>query len=148
MQLRNDLVHPLIERFDVWTDQGCASAVEHLQCSYDRIDGYVHEVRQWVEQMHETRLAAASFAPGAAFEDFVLNDVAPGGVVDRPHAGIVPAVREAVKPHSAGGWSYLEDARAWMGRHRPEQLPERYGFMAWPRVLSESLPFRLEYRLE
>lgn len=148
VQLRNDLVHHLIERFEVWTDDGCAAAVEHLRHSYERIDGHFHELRQWAEHMDEAKLTAASFARSQTFQDLILNGIAPDGTVDWPHAGIVRALQDAVKANSADGSLRLEDARAWMVRHHPEQVPERYGCRTWPQVLSESRAFQLEYRLE
>jgi len=146
VQLRNDFVHPLIERFDVWTPDGCAVAVEHLKRSYERIDEHLHELRQWAEHMDEARLAAASFVQSQPFQDFILNGLAPDGTVDWPQAGIVRALQEAVKANSVEGWLRLADARAWMALHHPEQLPERCGCRTWPQVLSESRAFRLEYR--
>ncbi len=148
VQLRNELVHHLIEQFDVWTDDGCSGAVEHLRYSYQRIDGHFHELRQWAEHMDEAKLTAASFAQSQTFQDLILYGIAPDGTVDWPHAGIVRALRDAVKALSADGWLCLEDARAWMARHHPDQAPERYGCRTWPQVLSESRAFRLEYRPE
>lgn len=148
VQLRNDLVHHLIERFDVWTDDGCAAAVEHLRRSYERIDGHVHELRQWAQIMAETGLVMASSAKSQPFQDFILDGIAPDGAVDWPHAGIVRALHEAVKSEATDGWLRLKDAQVWMSRHHPEQLPERYGCRTWPQVLSKSRAFQLEYRPE
>lgn len=146
VRMRNDLVHHLIERFDIWTDQGCAAALEHLQQSYDRIDGHFHELRQWAETMDQARTEFASFAQSRTFLDLVLNGIAPDGTVDWSHAGIVRVLRDALKAKAVNGWLRLDDARAWMAEHHPDQVPERYGCRTWPQVLSESRAFRLEYR--
>lgn len=148
IRLRNDLVHHLIERFDVWTDDGCAAAVEHLQHSYERIDTHFDELRHWAEHLGEAERAAASFVQSQAFQDLVINGIAPDGAVDWPRAGIVRALRDALNADSADGWSRLDVARAWLGRHHPEQIPGRYGCRSWPQVLSESREFTLEYRME
>ncbi|MBL8306510.1 MAG: OST-HTH/LOTUS domain-containing protein [Rubrivivax sp.] len=148
VRLRNGLVHHLIEQFDCWTDEGCEAAIEHLTHSYDRIDLHFHELRQWAEHMEEARVATADFMRSSAFQDMVVNGIAPDGTVDWPHAGIVRALVEAVKADSVDGWVRLDAARAWMGLHHPDQVPERYGCRTWPQVLSESRLFRLEYRVQ
>jgi hypothetical protein len=51
VRMRNDLVHHLIERFDLWTDDGCIASAEHLNRCYERIDGHYKELRQWAEAM-------------------------------------------------------------------------------------------------
>lgn len=144
--MRNELVHHLIERFDVWTDQGCVSAVEHLNQSYERIDRHFEELRQWAESMDDARVHVASFAQSEVFLDLVLNGIAPDGTFDWPDTGIVRVLREAAKARATEGWARLDDAVAWMVEHHPEQVPQKYGCTSWPQVLSESKSFRLEYR--
>ncbi|NKI93504.1 OST-HTH/LOTUS domain-containing protein [Rhizobacter sp. SG703] len=145
--MRNELVHHLIERFDVWTDVGCVAAVEHLNRSYERIDRHYEELRKWAESMDDARTHATSFAQSEVFLDMVLNGIAPDGTSDWPHTGIVRVLREAARASAAaGGWTKLADATAWIAEHHPEQMPHRYGCRSWPQVLSESRSFRLEYR--
>ena len=145
--MRNELVHHLIERFDVWTDQGCVAAVGHLNQSYERIDRHYEELRQWAEGMDDARVRAASFAQSEVFLDMVLNGMAPDGTFDWPHTGIVSVLFEAAKTRAATeGWARLDDATTWIAEHHPEQVPQKYGCRTWPQVLSESKSFRLEYR--
>lgn len=146
VRLRNDLVHHLIERYDIWTDDGCAAAIEHLQASYDRIDGHFHQLREWAEHLQAAALYAASVAQSEVFEDLVLNGIAPDGAVDWPSAGIVRALRAALRTNAVDGWLRLDEARVWIAQHHPEQLPQKYGCRTWPQVLSESRCFQLEYR--
>jgi hypothetical protein len=144
--MRNELVHHLIERFDVWTDDGCVAATEHLNQCYERIDRHCHELQQWAKGMEETRATAASLVQSEAFKDFMFNGIAPDGAIDWQHAGIVRALRDAKQTLSIHGWARLEDAKIWIAEHHPEQVPENYGCRTWPHVLSESRAFRLEYR--
>lgn len=144
--MRNDLVHHLIERFDVWTDQGCVAAVEHLNRSYERIDRHYEELRQWAESMDDARAHAASFAQSEVFLDMVLNGIAPDGTFDWPHTGIVRVLREAANVKATEGWARLDEATAWIADQHPELVPQKYGCKTWPQVLSESKSFRLEYR--
>lgn len=144
--MRNELVHHLIERFDVWTDEGCFAAVEHLNRSYERIDHHYEELHQWAESMDEARVHAASFAQIEVFLDMVLNGIAPDGTFDWPHTGIVRVLREAAKAKATDGWARLDEATAYISEHHCEQAPQKYGCRTWPQVLSESKVFRLEYR--
>lgn len=145
--MRNELVHHLIERFDVWTHQGCVAAVEHLNQCYERIDRHFEELRHWAESMEEARSHAASFAQSEVFLDMVLNGIAPDGTFDWPHTGIVRVLRDAAKAKATEGWAKLDYATAWIAKYHPEQTPQKYGCRSWPQVLSESKSFRLEYRL-
>ena len=144
--MRNELVHHLIEKFDVWTNDGCVAATEHLNQCYERIDRHVVELQEWAKNMDETRATAASLVQSAAFKDFMFNGIAPDGAVDWQQAGIVRALRDAKQTLSVNGWVRLEDARIWIAEHHPEQVPEKYGCRTWPHVLSESRAFRMEYR--
>lgn len=67
--MRNDLVHHLIERFDVWTDEGCARASEHLLQCHVTVDARFSELRQWAESMENARALSASFAQSDVFRD-------------------------------------------------------------------------------
>ncbi len=45
VRMRNELVHHFIERFAIWTNEGCAAALEHLLACYSRIDRHYMELR-------------------------------------------------------------------------------------------------------
>jgi len=146
--LRNDLVHHFIERFDLWANDGCTAALEHLSVSYARIDRHFLELREWAKHMDEARSKFAEYAQSPAFHDMVVNGIAPDGSVDWAWAGIVRALRECLEQNATQGWLRLDDATAWMAQHHPDQIPERYTCKGWPQVLHESRAFRLEYREE
>lgn len=148
VDLRNQLVHHLIERFDVWTEEGCVDAVRHLQDSYDRIDRHVLELTEWAKSMEEARGLAAQFTQSPTFLDMLINGIAPDGTFEWPNTGIVRAIREASKQLASGGWTRLDQARAWIQETHPEQKPEKYGCRTWPQVLSESRQFDLQYLAE
>ena len=79
---RNDLVHHLIEHFDLWSDEGRVAAAHHLQTSYTRIDGHFAELRQWGTSMDDARAMHASFMQTKVVEDFLINGIAPDGTID------------------------------------------------------------------
>lgn len=148
VELRNQLIHHLIERFELWTDTGCIDAARHLEESYSRIDQHFLQLTEWAKSLEGARAMAAQVAQSPAFQDMVLNGVTPDGSFDWLDAGIVRVLREAAKEVATGGWSRLELARAWIADTHPEQVPERYGCRTWKQVLHESGQFELQYRVE
>ena len=148
VRLRNDLVHHFIDRFALWTNEGCSAALEHLQDCYARIDRHVVELREWAQHLHQAWELSATFMQSPAFENLLVNGIAPDGTFHWEVAGIVQALRDALAHNGESGWLRLEAAQAWMAQHHPEQTPERYGCRSWPHVLQASGAFQLEYRLE
>lgn len=147
VSLRNDLVHHLIERFDVWTEEGCATAIAHLEASYQRIDRHYVELLEWAKSMDSAREDMVALSQTAVFHDLLVNGIAPDGSFDWPTTGIVRVLREAASRFQVEGWTSLEQARSWMSEAHPEQTPQKYQCRTWPQVLNESRQFRLEYRL-
>jgi len=148
VSLRNDLVHHFIERFDIWTNEGCTAALVYLSASYACIDRHVLELREWAKRMDEARSKFAEYIQTPAFRDMLVNGIESDGSVDWEWAGIVRALMDFVKQSATQGWLRLDDATAWMAHHHPYQTPERYKCKGWPQVLHESRAFRLEYREE
>lgn len=148
VHMRNELIHHFIERFNVWTNDGCNAALEHLHSTYKRVDEHYLELHQWAEGMDKARSVTASFVQSPTYSDWVANGIAPDGTVDWQLAGIVRALRDAADENSVDGWLQLDVACAWIAKHHPDQTPERYRCRTWPQVLSESRAFMLEYRLQ
>lgn len=95
VSMRNNLVHHLIERFDVWTDEGCALASEHLSQCYDTIDVRYSELSQWAESMEDAKALSASITQSDTFRDLIVKGIAPDGRFDWSDTGIVRVLREA-----------------------------------------------------
>lgn len=146
--LRNDLVHHLIERFDLWSDSGCEAATAHLTWSYDRIDRHCLELRDWAQGIDNARALSASFAHSETFRGFMVHGIAPDGSFDWPFTGIVSVLREGLQKFGVNGWASLDAVRTWVAEHHPEQSPEKYGCRSWPQAVHESRLFSLEYRAD
>ena len=144
--MRNDLVHHLIDRFDLWSEEGCVAAAQHLNNSYERIDQNYLELVEWATSMEKAREAAESFANSPAFYERTVNGIAPDGSFDWSNSGMVRALRQAVEVNDTEGWARLDEVRTWLGDHDSEQTPEKYGCRSWPQVVSESRLFDLQYR--
>ena len=82
VDMRNDLVHHLVEIFDVWTVDGCLAARLYLEECHRRIDIHLDQLRQWAQGMDNARALAASFMQTGTFIDLFDNGIAPDGTID------------------------------------------------------------------
>lgn len=143
---RNDLVHHLTERFDLWSAEGCAAAANHLTSCHARIRSHYLELCEWAKAMDQARAMAASLLQSEVVRDHIVNGIAPDGGVDWGRAGIVQVLREGARSRGVKGWARLDSVIAWIADTHPEQTPAKYGCATWPQVLNDSRQFQLAYR--
>ena len=143
VDLRNELVHHFLQRFNVWEYEGCIDADAYLDASYETIDGHYLTLRGWVQGMEEARSFMASFMKTAAFEDLLVNGIAPDGSVDWPASGVVRCLRAAESRFMVDGWTLLNTATSWIRAEYPDQRPQRYGCGSWRQVIHESQQFEI-----
>lgn len=147
VELRNELVHHLLERFDLGQLDRCEAAVAYLDASRATIDRHYETLRTWAEHMDNARALAASFTNSDAFKDLLINGVAPNGQVHWPVSGIVSSLREAEQALAPSDgrahWTELNAAIAWIAQQHPDQTPRRYGCSSWRQVLHESREFEV-----
>lgn len=147
VDLRNELVHHLLERFDLGQLDRCEAAVAYLDASRATIDRHYQTLRSWAEQMDNVRALAASFMNSDAYKDMVIDSIAPDGQVDWSISGIVSSLREAEQALasrcSPERWTVLNAAIAWIAKQHPDQTPKRYGCSSWRQVLHESGEFEV-----
>ncbi|MGJ7492685.1 OST-HTH/LOTUS domain-containing protein [Variovorax sp. ZT4R33] len=146
--LRNELVHHLLERFDLGQLDRCEAAAAYLEQSRAIIETHYQTLRTWAEQMDHVRAFAASFMDSPAFKDMLIDGIAPDGQVHWPISGIVSSLREAEQgmatSSGVGSWIELNAAIAWIGKHHPDQTPKRYGCSSWRQVLHECQLFEVK----
>jgi len=122
VDLRNELVHHLLERFDLGQLDRCEAAVAYLDASRATIDRHYLTLRTWAEHMDNARAVAASFMNSDAFKDLLIDGIAPDGQVHWPVSGIVSSLREAEQALAPLGsqahWVELNAAIAWIARPR------------------------------
>jgi hypothetical protein len=147
VDLRNELVHHLLDRFDLGQLDRCEAAVAYLDASRATIDRHYLTLRSWAEQMDKARALASSFMNSDAFKDLLIDGIAPDGQVHWPMSGIVSSLREAAQALTPSGsqarWTELNAAIAWIGRQHPDQTPKRYSCSSWRQVLHESGEFEV-----
>jgi len=143
VDLRNELVHHFLQRFNISESQACMAADAYLDASYETIDGHYLTLRGWAQVMHEAHEAMASFMKTAAFEDLLVNGIAPDSTVDWPASGAVRCLREAETRFATEGWTLLNTATTWIRAQHPDQHPQRYGCGSWRHVIHESRQFEV-----
>lgn len=146
--LRNEMVHHLIERFDLGTEQGCLDALAHLKACAERVDRHMNELRSWAKAMMEGRAAATAYFQSPEFTDWLMDGIHPDGSVDWAASRITRCLKDAVRQLGVDDWVHLERAVKWMSEHHPQQTPAKYGCSTWKQVLSDSRQFELVYRVE
>lgn len=98
--------------------------------------------------MDNARAMTASFAQSDAFQDFVVNGIAPDGSFDLPFTGIVSMLREGLRQVGVDGWASLDAVLTWVAEHLREHSSEKCGCRTWPQVLNDSGQFDLQNRLD
>jgi hypothetical protein len=148
VDLRNTLTHHFIELFDLWSEPGCEKAFEYLTTACERIGQDLAQLRGWAKSMDEARRHYAELLQSDAAQDFIVNGIAPDGVVDWERAGIVACLREATEAITIDGWTPLTAAIAFIESRHPEQTPQKYGCRSWPHAIHASRRFDLRYTSE
>lgn len=141
--LRNELVHHFLQRFNIWEPQDCIAADAYLDASYQRIDGHYQTLLGWAQNMQEVRKRVATYMNSDAFEDFLLNGIAPDGTVHWPASGAVRCLREGEARFAIDGWTRLNSAITWLRTQYPEQQPQRYGCSSWRQIIHASQQFEI-----
>lgn len=145
--LRNELVHHFLLRFNLLQPQGCMAAADYLDASYQTIDGHYQTLLGWWNGMQEARKLMATYVNSGAFEDLLLNGIAPDGTVHWPACGAVRCLREGETRFAIDGWTRLNTATTWIHTQYPEQHPQRYGCGSWRQIIHESRQFEIRKRV-
>ena len=141
--LRNDLVHHLIERFDLFDESGCRSAATHLNTCFEQIEGHFERLKDWATSLEETRALMSSYVQSKSFEDMFVHGINPDRSVCWPQSTIVECLREAETACQVDGWTSLDAAIGFIAKENRDQVPSRYGCKTWRQVLKKSGLFEL-----
>jgi hypothetical protein len=136
--MRNDLVHHLIEQFDISEESGCLAATRHLQDCYQKIDNHLGQLKEWSEGQEKAQALASSYLQSKSFEDMFVHGINPDGSVCWQRSTIVECLREAETACQVDGWTSLDAAIVYISRTAPDQVPSRYGCKTWRQVLKKS----------
>lgn len=143
VNLRNDLVHHLIERFDISDEDGCHAASLHLDSCYERIDGYLQLLKTWTSGAVTVQSLMSSFVQSKAFEDAFVDGINSDGSVCWSRSSIVECLRLAETACQVEGWTQLDVAIRLISKHHRNQTPSKYGCRTWRQVLKQSGQFEV-----
>ena len=137
---RNDLVHHFLYRFSLKTEEGCALALTYLGACQATFKSNFAQLSEWSASMLNTRALSASIMQSQVVQD-LFDGINPDGTVDWSSSAIVQALREAEAACGLNGWTLLNTAIAWIGKHHAEQTPPKYHCKTWRQVLKRSGQF-------
>jgi hypothetical protein len=141
--LRNDIVHHLLDKFNLGEALSCQAALAYLDESYEAIDEHFIRLKGWASSMNTTREASIAFMQSNAYLDFLVNGINPDGTVDWPASGVVKALRAAEAACATNGWTLLDSAIAWLRTDHADQTPAKYQCKTWKQVLERSKQFEI-----
>ena len=142
--LRNELVHHLIDKFNIDDELSCQAAVAYLDESYATIDGHYIQLKEWALGMEKASEHQAAFMQSRAFIDLLFDGISPDGTVDWPESGVVQALRKAETACALNGWTLLDTAIAWLPSDYSDQTPAKYLCKTWRQVLKRSDQFEVK----
>lgn len=136
--LRNELVHHLTERFNLWSGDGCADALEHLKTSYEQAEVFRAELRNIGRALID-----ASQQASAAFQ--ANPELLATGRVNMVNSSIVQALARCWQDCTPAGDGTvpLREIQALMCQHFPGETPEGHGQTSWPQLIHESGMFAI-----
>lgn len=141
--LRNEIVHHLLDKFNLGEASSCQAALAYLDESYEAIDEHFIRLKGWASSMNTAREASIAFMQSNAYLDFLVNGVYPDGTVDWPASGVVNALRTAEAACATNGWTLLDSAIAWLRTDHADQTPAKYQCKTWKQVLKRSSQFEI-----
>jgi hypothetical protein len=75
VQLRNELVHHFIERFDIANEDSCRAASTYLDACYDRIDRDCQRLKAWAIRLGGAQARLAKFVQSNEFEKAFVHGI-------------------------------------------------------------------------
>ncbi len=78
VELRNELAHHFLERFDMHSQSGCLAAASYLSAACERIGRDYEELRRWARSMAEAQQSFAVLLTSDAFLDLIVSESSAG----------------------------------------------------------------------
>lgn len=141
--MRNELVHHFIERFDIADEAGCLAGTLHLQSCYARIDGHLKQLSNWAKTREEVRRHALSFLKSQEFEK-LFAQASTEDAHSTAHL-IFDWLRSAEVACNVDGWTQVDKAVAHIVRAHGTKSPSLYGSGTWRELLEKSGQFETRF---
>ena len=146
-QTLGQLIHHFLERFDLWTVDGCLDADRHLDDCFGRIDAHYRALHTSALAADAARQAMAVFMRSPEFMNQLYEGVLPDGQIHWPSTRIVQCLLQhcAVDPVA---WVVLGPVIQSMRADVPEEVPSKYGCKTWRQLLKRSELFEVRTDLD
>ena len=141
--LRNEIVHHLLDKFDLGETASCQTALAYLDESYEAIDEHFIRLKGWASSVNTALETQIAFVQSNTYFDILVNGINPDGAVDWPASGVVKALRAAEAACATNGWTLLDSAIAWLRTDHADQTPAKYQCRTWKHVLKRSKQFEI-----
>ncbi|MNM17335.1 hypothetical protein D3C81_276050 [compost metagenome] len=141
VDMRNDLVHHFLDRFDLGQESGCRAADAHLDACFERIECHLQDITTWVAGHEQARTMMVSSMQSHQFEDAFVHGIGPDGAVHWPISTIVECLRSAEQVCAVDGWTLLDSAITFVRLCHTGQTPSKYGCKNWRQILKKSNQF-------
>lgn len=148
VDLRNELVHHLIGRFDISTKSGCIDAALYLDRCYLRIESSCQQLKAWATALDNLRIKASSFVHSPVFENAFVHGINPDGTVSWARSSVVADLRLAERSCQIAGWTPLNAALTFIRKKDSKQAPTKYGCKTWRQLLKRSEQFDIKSVVE
>ncbi len=143
VDLRNQWVHHLVERFDLTSLGGCAQALDSLQRGYEKAERFRLLLQDIGKGMVEAGEYLAAFLGSPQGQGLLFH-----GRVPVESTPLLQALRDAV--HGVGlaedGTVLLSVVLERLHALHPNEKPQNYGYASWPQVIHESRCFGMVRR--
>lgn len=143
VDMRNQWVHHLVERFDLTSFEGCAQALENLQRGYEKAERFRLQLLDIGKVMVQAREHLAAFLGSPQGQGMLIH-----GRVPVESTPLFHALRDAV--HSSAladdGTVLLSEVLEKLQALHPNEKPENYGYKSWLQVIHESRCYRVVRR--
>lgn len=140
VQIRNELVHHLVERFDLISLEGCVEAQAFLQQNYERIEAFRKQLQSYGEHMSAMRQHLQDVLTIESLQSFLAT-----GRVPLKGTSMMDAMKIAFASCAQNCDSVpLNTFTTWQEQHRPAESYEQYGRVSWAQLIHESGVFRIQ----
>lgn len=144
VDLRNELVHHFLEKFDLSSEGGCQAANAYLDEGLKQVEANYDKLRQWANQAATTKALHANLINTPEFTDLLIHGILPNGAgVEWSYSTIVNLLRDVETVLAEDGWTSLTRAIDHIRRTEPEHSPKRYGCSSWRHLLHECKQFEV-----
>lgn len=143
VSIRNELVHHLLERFNLKEIAGCDDAVRHLANVQQVVARNFARLKEWDTARRSATQQAVKFMQSDEFGSMLSYGIFPGLPIVWRDTTAVHLLKHAEMELADDGWTDLGKAISMIQKKRPDLRPGIYHCKTWRQLLKESELFEL-----